>query len=295
MRIECKKFDWTRNGIKLLASLETFQTKSNDARRTLPKPNWLCCKLELYKDSGLQGCDIVVGWVISDVSKDPRKRRNYGPLQHRDLPIQEHTTLSPKPESPVAPLWQPRMLLWSHMRTEALMLSRYICILWTCVRGNITSPIPVAQYPPLGRSFLIIEASRSHSVTQHSVGLLWMSDQLVTDTSTWWHTTLNIGIRAPAGGIRSCSPSKRAAANPRLRSHGHLDLQLTPWHCIILGKSKALKIHWGFNEYILCLQADCACARARVLWIRGKFRFHVIIRLAAGCSKLHHLKNEDVI
>jgi len=33
-------------------------------------------------------------------------------------------------------------------------------------------------------SLLIIEDSRSHSDTPHSVGLLWTSDQLVTETST---------------------------------------------------------------------------------------------------------------
>jgi hypothetical protein len=34
---------------------------------------------------------------------------------------------------------------------------------------------------------LIIEASISHSVTPHSVGLLWTSDQPAAETSTWQH------------------------------------------------------------------------------------------------------------
>ena len=38
--------------------------------------------------------------------------------------------------------------------------------------------------------FLIIEASRSHSDTTHSVGLLLASDQPDAETSTWQHTTL---------------------------------------------------------------------------------------------------------
>jgi len=41
-----------------------------------------------------------------------------------------------------------------------------------------------------GPGFPIIEASRSHSDTPHSVGLLWASDQLFAETSTWQHTTL---------------------------------------------------------------------------------------------------------
>jgi len=47
----------------------------------------------------------------------------------------------------------------------------------------------MVQLTPLGQGLLIIEASRSHSVTQQSVGLLWTSDQLVAETSTWQHAT----------------------------------------------------------------------------------------------------------
>jgi hypothetical protein len=42
----------------------------------------------------------------------------------------------------------------------------------------------IAQQPIVGQGFLIIEASRSHSDTPHSVGLLWMSDQPDTETAT---------------------------------------------------------------------------------------------------------------
>jgi len=48
----------------------------------------------------------------------------------------------------------------------------------------------VAQQPFMGQGLLIIEASRSHSDTSHSVGLLWTSDQPDAETSTWQHTTL---------------------------------------------------------------------------------------------------------
>jgi hypothetical protein len=37
---------------------------------------------------------------------------------------------------------------------------------------------------------LIVKISRSHSDTQHSVGLLWTCDQPVAETSTWQHITL---------------------------------------------------------------------------------------------------------
>jgi len=61
----------------------------------------------------------------------------------------------------------------------------------------------------------------SHPVTYtHSVGLLWTSDRPIVETSTWQHTTLTTDIHAP-GGIRTRNPSKRAAADPRLRARGH--------------------------------------------------------------------------
>jgi hypothetical protein len=42
----------------------------------------------------------------------------------------------------------------------------------------------------VSHDFLTIEASRSHSDTTNSVGVLWASDHPCLDTSTWQHTTL---------------------------------------------------------------------------------------------------------
>jgi hypothetical protein len=41
-----------------------------------------------------------------------------------------------------------------------------------------------------GLGLLIPEVSKSHLDTPHSVGLLWMSEQTIAETSTWQHTTL---------------------------------------------------------------------------------------------------------
>jgi hypothetical protein len=61
-------------------------------------------------------------------------------------------------------------------------------------------------------------ASRSHSMdTPQSVRLLWTSDQPVTETSTWHHTTLTTEIHVHSG-LRTGNPSKRAAADPRLKT-----------------------------------------------------------------------------
>jgi hypothetical protein len=49
----------------------------------------------------------------------------------------------------------------------------------------------MAQQSPVGQGPLIIEDSLSHSA-HHTRRLLWTSDQLVAETSTWQHTTLTI-------------------------------------------------------------------------------------------------------
>jgi hypothetical protein len=43
---------------------------------------------------------------------------------------------------------------------------------------------PMAQQPLVGQGLLIIDASRSHPGTPHSVRLLWTSDQPDAETST---------------------------------------------------------------------------------------------------------------
>ena len=74
---------------------------------------------------------------------------------------------------------------------------------------------------PSGKGLLIIEHSRTHSDTPHSVGLFWMSDQPDSDTSTWQHTKLTRDRNPYPRGIRTRNPSKRAAAGPRFRLRGH--------------------------------------------------------------------------
>ena len=48
----------------------------------------------------------------------------------------------------------------------------------------------MTQQALVGQGLLITEASRSHSDTPHSVGLLWTSEYSDAETSTWQHTTL---------------------------------------------------------------------------------------------------------
>ena len=75
----------------------------------------------------------------------------------------------------------------------------YRCHLQSSNNPNFLSPWTLKMAPisfstakqlPVGQVLLFIEASRSHSDTPNSVGLLCSSDQSVAETSTWQHTTL---------------------------------------------------------------------------------------------------------
>ena len=50
--------------------------------------------------------------------------------------------------------------------------------------------LSMAQQSLNGLDLLVFKASRSHSDTPLSVGLLWTSDQLVAEASTYEHTTI---------------------------------------------------------------------------------------------------------
>jgi hypothetical protein len=74
-------------------------------------------------------------------------------------------------------------------------------------------------WPPRSRGFLI-----THNDASQSVGLLWTSDQLVAETSTWRHTQ-QTNIHAPSG-IRTYDRSRRAAVDLRIRPRGHWDRRI---------------------------------------------------------------------
>jgi hypothetical protein len=71
--------------------------------------------------------------------------------------------------------------------------------------------------------------------TPQSAGILWMRDRPVSETSTWQHKQLQeTNIHAP-GGIRTHDPSKRLAADPRLRpSHVRKDTCFREYHFLFV-------------------------------------------------------------
>jgi hypothetical protein len=112
------------------------------------------------------------------------------------------TYANPKPDQSNLrphPIYWISILILSSLNQISLLLFYF---LWHC------SP----------RGFLI-----THNDAPQSVGLLWTSDQLVAETSTWQHTQ-QTNIHAP-GGIRTNDRSMRAAVDLRLKPRGHWDRQ----------------------------------------------------------------------
>jgi hypothetical protein len=66
----------------------------------------------------------------------------------------------------------------------------YCCQVSVLIYSTAIVSYPMVQQPLVGQGLLIIEAPWSHSDTPHLVGVLWMSNQPDTETSTWQHTTL---------------------------------------------------------------------------------------------------------
>ena len=85
----------------------------------------------------------------------------------------------------------------------------------------------------VGQGPFIIEDSWSHSDTPHSVRLLWTSDQLVAETSTWQRTTLTTD-KHPCPWRDSNPQSQQAGScRYRLRLHGHWE-----WRILIIQWNK---------------------------------------------------------
>ena len=78
----------------------------------------------------------------------------------------------------------------------------------------------VALQPLVGIGLLIVEVSRSHSETPHSVGLGRVIGQSHRPLSDNTQHSQETGIHA-SSGIRTRNPKKRSTADSRLRLQGH--------------------------------------------------------------------------
>jgi len=134
---------------------------------------------------------------------------------------------------------------WSEtMRTitEDSIYTEYRSVVWIII-FNFPHHLTVWQ-SPVGQGLLIIDASRSHSDTSHSVGLLWKSDQPDTENPTCQHITHTKDGHPWCNRFRTRNPRKQAAADPRFRPRGHWDRRLL--------FSVRCKFKRGISVMILC-------------------------------------------
>ena len=132
---------------------------------------------------------------------------------------------------------------------------------------NVQDSFFWAQQPPVGQGFLIHELSRLHTTTHHSrqdsSGRVIISSQRPLPDNKQQSQVIN--IYAP-GGIRTHNLSRRAAADPRLRPHGHWDRQDSllasinaPLMCLSINNFKGSKLRYTFHCYPLIFKVLQCC------------------------------------
>jgi len=111
------------------------------------------------------------------------------------------------------------------------MNTHYNChqhtLLW--VKNNFFFSFPIALWPNTGHGLLILEVLRSHNEVSWSVGLFWLSDQIITQTSICQHTTLTTD-KHPCPWIQTHNLSRQAAAVLCLRPRGQWDQRVLLYH-----------------------------------------------------------------
>jgi hypothetical protein len=84
----------------------------------------------------------------------------------------------------------------------------------------------MTRQPLAGYSLLSIEASRSHSDTPHSVGLLWTSNQPDAETTTYTTHSVHKGPTSiPPVGFEPAVPASERPKT-RFRPRDHRDWQV---------------------------------------------------------------------
>jgi len=107
---------------------------------------------------------------------------------------------------------------------------------------------------------LVVEVSRSRSDTIHAKGLLWTSERPVAVTLTGNTQQLKETNFHDAGGIQTCSPRKRVAADTHLRPRGHWVRHIKIYSEVkARTQSKSSKL----NHVFKILRHMCAIRRVR--------------------------------
>jgi len=109
-------------------------------------------------------------------------------------------------------------LLHSSLATLWPIKRMFFNVKETCNLSHRRSPPPlVVQRPLVCQGLPMVEASRSHLDTPHSVGLPWMSDRPFAGTFSRQHTTLIRDRHSCTRRDSNPNPKKRATDNQHCR------------------------------------------------------------------------------
>jgi hypothetical protein len=92
--------------------------------------------------------------------------------------------------------------------------------------------------------------------TTQSVGLLWTTDRPAAETSTWQHATLTWDWHLCHRRDSNHNPSKRSAAEPRIRPLGHLQ----PVSYVLIQQKLSVTAVWSGQE------SQCTTLPCELLW-----------------------------
>ena len=136
----------------------------------------------------------------------------------------------------------------------------------------------VAQQPLVGQGVRIIEASLSHSDAPHTVGLLCTSDQPVQRPMCDITQHPQKRDSHVPSGIRTCNPSRRAAADPRLRPRGLCDR----WETLIPSN---IKLIHPISIYTV-LKINVGCCKCKGVYAVGTDTDIFFIKVH-GCATVY--------
>ena len=127
---------------------------------------------------------------------------------------------------------------------------------WKCNTGNPdVFPFIRGWTSLVGLGLLMIEVSRTHSDTPHSVGFLWTSDQLVAETSTWQHNTSKRQTSMPPAAWKPKYSTTNSTWAELGLNPGPDSERSEPCHSQWgLVKTKMCDIGYVVNVYELCRQ-----------------------------------------
>jgi len=120
------------------------------------------------------------------------------------------------------------------------------------------------ESPLVDEGLLVVMVSRSYSVTAHSVGLFWVSDQADTEIPTWQHTAFTSDISLPPVGFEPAVPANEKPPFQKHTQKCNRRRLLRAVSHVNLRKTVKLNLHLLFSynihiNVIACLQLVFTC------------------------------------